>query len=147
MQKSDRGNRNKGRSYVIPVKENQPGFLRAIKEKVKELEESGEIKELDFAENVNKGHGRIEKYRLAMIKNTAFVYENMGAESYLNTVAGIGIIDKTVTEKARGKAEIKESRTYVITNLEGIDAETLLKIKRSHRNIEAQHWVLDVQLK
>ncbi len=65
MQKSDRGNRNKGRSYVIPVKENQPGFLRAIKEKVKELEESGEIKELDFAENVNKGHGRIEKYRLA----------------------------------------------------------------------------------
>ena len=40
MQKSDRGNRNKGRSYVIPVKENQPGFLRAIKEKVKELEES-----------------------------------------------------------------------------------------------------------
>ena len=35
----------------------------------------------------------------------------------------------------------------MITNLEGIDAETLLKIKRSHRNIEAQHWVLDVQLK
>ena len=68
----------RGGSYVIPVKENQPGFLRAIKEKVKELE---------------------------------------------------------------------ESRTYVITNLEGIDAETLLKIKRSHRNIEAQHWVLDVQLK
>lgn len=147
MQKSDRGNRNKRRSYVIPVKENQLGFLRAIKEKVKELEESGEIKELDFAENVNKGHGRIEKYRLAMIKNTAFVYEKMGAESYLNTVAGIGIIDKRVTEKVSGKAEIKESRTYVITNLEGIDAETLLKIKRSHWNIEAQHWVLDVQLK
>ena len=61
----------RGGSYVIPVKENQPGFLRAI----------------------------------------------------------------------------KESRTYVITNIEGIDAETLLKIKRSHRNIEAQHWVLDVQLK
>lgn len=137
----------RGGSYVIPVKENQPGFLRAIKEKVKELEESEEIKELDFAENVNKGHGRIEKYRLAMIKNTAFVYEKMGAESYLNTVAGIGIIDKTVTEKVSGKAEIKNSRTYVITNLEGIDAETLLKIKRSHWNIEAQHWVLDVQLK
>ena len=63
------------------------------------------------------------------------------------TVAGIGIIDKRVTEKARGKEEIKNSRTYVITNLEGIDAETLLKIKRSHWNIEAQHWVLDVQLK
>ena len=136
-----------GGSYVIPVKENQPGFLRTIKERVKELEESGEIKELDFAENVNKGHGRIEKYRLAMIKNTAFVYEKMGAESYLNTVAGIGIIDKRVTEKISGKEEIKESRTYVITNLEGIDAETLLKIKRSHWNIEAQHWVLDVQLK
>ena len=43
-------------------------------------------------------------------------------------MAGIGIIDKTVTEKARGKEEIKNSRTYVITNLEGIDAETLLKI-------------------
>ena len=62
-------------------------------------------------------------------------------------MAGIGIIDKTVTEKVSGKAEIKNSRTYVITKLEGIDAETLLKIKRSHWNIEAQHWVLDVQLK
>ena len=27
------------------------------------------------------------------------------------------------------------------------EVETLLKIKRSHWNIEAQHWVLDVQLK
>ena len=96
---------------------------------------------------MNKGYERIEKYRLTMIKNTAFVYEEMEAESYLNTVAGIGIIDKTVTEKVSGKAEIKNSRTYVITKLEGIDAETLLKIKRSHWNIEAQHWVLDVQLK
>ena len=50
-----------------------------------------------------------------MIKNTAFVYEEMEAESYLNTVAGIGIIDKRVTEKARGEEEIKESRTYVMT--------------------------------
>lgn len=45
-------------------------------------------------------------------------------------MAGIGIIDKTVTEKVSGKAEIKNSRTYVITKLEGIDAETLLKIKK-----------------
>ena len=64
---------------------------------------------------MNKGYERIEKYRLTMIKNTAFVYEEMEAESYLNTVAGIGIIDKRVTEKARGKEEIKESRTYVMT--------------------------------
>ncbi len=96
----------RGGSYVIPVKENQPGYLRAIKEKVKELEESGEIIELDFAENVKQG-----------------AWENREIQT------------------------CKESRTYVITNLEGIDAETLLKIKRSHRNIEAQHWVLDVQLK
>ena len=35
----------------------------------------------------------------------------------------------------------------MITNLEGIDAETTLKIKRSHWNIEAQSTGLDVQLK
>ena len=64
---------------------------------------------------MNKGYERIEKYRLTMIKNTAFVYEEMEAESYLNTVAGIGIIDKRVTEKAREEEEIKESRTYVMT--------------------------------
>ena len=50
---------------------------------------------------MNKGYERIEKYRLTMIKNTAFVYEEMEAESYLNTVAGIGIIDKRVTEKGK----------------------------------------------
>ena len=43
-----------------------------------------------------------------MIKNTAFVYEEMEAESYLNTVAGIGIIDKRVTEK--GKRRDKEQQ-------------------------------------
>lgn len=80
-----------------------------------------------------------------MIKNTAFVYEEMEAESYLNTVAGLGIIDKRVTEK--GKRRDKREQDIFDDNLEGIDAETLLKIKRSHWNIEAQHWVLDVQLK
>jgi len=94
---------------------------------------------------VNKGYERIEKYRLTMIKNTAFVYEEMEAESYLNTVAGIGIIDKRVTEK--GKRRDKREQDICDDNLEGIDAETLLKIKRRHWNIEAQHWVLDVQLK
>ena len=34
-------------------------------------------------------------------------------------MAGIGIIDKTVTEKVSGKEEIKNSRTYVVTNLGG----------------------------
>lgn len=50
---------------------------------------------------MNKGYERIEKYRLTMIKNTDFVYEEMEAESYLNTVAGIGIIDKRVREKGK----------------------------------------------
>ena len=50
-----------------------------------------------------------------MIKNTAFVYEEMEAESYLNTVAGIGIIDKRVTEK--GKRRNKREQDICDDNL------------------------------
>ena len=35
----------------------------------------------------------------------------------------------------------------MITNLEELDIENLVKIRQGHWNIEMQHWLLDVQLK
>ena len=46
-----------------------------------------------------------------------------------------------------GTGEISHSRQIVITNLEELEIENLVKIRRGHWNIEMQHWLLDVQLK
>ena len=38
------------------------------------------------------------------------------------------------------------NRTILITDMESMSVESMLKLKQSHWNIEAQHWLLDVQL-
>jgi len=45
-----------------------------------------------------------------------------------------------------GKLNIQTNRAYLITNMENISVQTVQDIKLSHWNIEAQHWILDVQL-
>ncbi len=40
-----------------------------------------------------------------------------------------------------------ESRAVIITDVESMSVENMLKIKAAHWNIEMQHWHLDVQLR
>ena len=57
--------------------------------------------------------------------------------------------DRVIEKKTvqTGTGEISHSRQIVITNLEELDIENLVKIRQGHWNIEMQHWLLDVQLK
>lgn len=134
-------------SYVVPVKENQKRLLEAIREETERLEETGEFKNLDRAEKINKEHGRLEKTRMTMIGDTSFIYEKLGLESFYGSIARIGIMDKKVITEQEGKERTTESRAAVITDVEEMTVENMLKIKAAHWNIEMQHWLLDVQLR
>lgn len=136
-----------GGNYAVPVKENQKRLMKAINREIGKLEESGEIRELDKAEKLSKEHGRLETVRMRMIDNTAFLYEELGMDSFYGSIARIGIMDKKVCREKEGKEEVTESRTIIITDVESMGVEDMLKIKAAHWNIEMQHWLLDVQLR
>lgn len=139
--------RNGGGNYVVPVKENQKRLFVAIQEKIEKLESEGGLEDLDKAEKLTKEHGRIETIGMRMIEDTSFLYEKLGLESFYGSIARIGILDKKVTMLKSGEEETKKSRSIVITDLEEMSVENLLKIKAAHWNIEMQHWLLDVQLR
>ena len=132
--------------YMMPVKENQPKLREAILRKVEELERSGQFDRLNSAEQTVKEHGRIEKMKIHMISDTTFIFEELGLKSFYGSIARIGIIDKKTTRMEGGEEKISSQRSIVITDLENVSVENLLKLKLSHWNIEAQHWLLDVQL-
>lgn len=135
-----------GGDYVLPVKENQKGLLGTIEKKIEKLKKTGEYEKLDCTEQINKGHGRIEKLRARMIKDTSFIYEKQGLKSFLGTIARIGVIEKTIIQQEKGKESRSQTRQIMITSLEEISIENLVKIKQAHWNIEMQHWLLDMQL-
>jgi len=136
----------KGGHYMVPVKENQKKLFNAIHKEAEKLEKEGKFEKLPSSERIIKKHGRTETMKLTLLKNTAFIYEELGVDSFYGNVARVGIIDKTTTKKERGEEKTSTQRSIVITDMERITPENMLKIKLSHWNVEAQHWLLDVQL-
>ncbi len=136
-----------GGKYVVPVKENNLRLLRSIEKKIRESEENGEWDELERTSCLKKEHGRIESTEMRMIKDTSFIYEELGAEGIYGTIARVGVMDKKVTANRKGKESVSRNRSILITDVEDISVENLLKIKAAHWNIEMQHWLLDVQLR
>lgn len=139
--------RSGGGSYVVPVKENQKKLLETINEKIEEIESSGDgWDKLDMAKALHKEHGRIENVEMHMLKDTSFIYEKLGTESFYGTVARVGIMDKTTETKKDGQWVRTRNRSIMITDVEGMTVEMMYKIKAAHWNIEMQHWLLDIQL-
>lgn len=135
-----------GGDYVLPVKENQKGLLETIEKKIEDLKEAGKYEELNGTEQISKEHGRIEKTKAKLIEDTSFLYEKLGVKSFFGTIARIGVIEKDICRMENGKESRSRTRHIMITSLEGISIENLLKIKQAHWNIEMQHWLLDIQL-
>lgn len=135
-----------GGNYILPVKENQKLLLKTISGEIDRLKKEKEYEKLDKTEVIQKNHGRVETIIARMIDNTAFIYEKLGMESFYGSIAKIGIIDKSVTMMKEGTEVKTKEQTIIITNLEEISVENLLKIRQAHWNIEMQHWLLDMQL-
>ena len=139
------GETNRGGSYVIPVKENQKRLLQTIEEELERLKQEGRYEKLEGVEQINKSHGRIESIKGRLIQDTSFLYEKLGLDSFYGSIARIGVIEKETIQTGTG--EVRRSRQVVITNLEEVEIEDLVKIRQGHWNIEMQHWLLDVQLR
>ena len=137
---------DRGGHYLVPVKTNQKNLYAAIEKHVNELEETGKFDDLDNTSFEHKAHGRTECVKTTMITDTSFIFEQLGLESFFGTIARVGVMDKTVTQRKDGEIQTTSKRTYLITNLEEMSVENMQTIKLSHWNIEMQHWVLDVQL-
>jgi predicted transposase YbfD/YdcC len=135
-----------GGKYVLPVKENQKKLLGEINKEIKRLEERGKFNSLPKAATMNKEHGRAEKVDATLIENTTFIYESMGEGSCFSTVSKVLVVDKECTRMEAGIEKTTKTRRIMITDLESLTVNELLKIQQSHWNVEMQHWLLDVQL-
>ena len=135
---------SKGGHFMIPIKENQSTLLESVKAEKNRLILTGKWEDLPSFRLEKLEHGRCETYSLKIIENTEFLLENFEATDEFMNIARIGVIKKTTTNKITKETTITES--YVATDLTDLEPENFLGIKLSHWNIEAQHWILDVQL-
>lgn len=141
-------------SYLIPVKDNAKKLKNAIEEEVERLKATPLKKDkskslydvLDKTVYQTSSHGREEIYKATLLSDTAFIYEKFGTSGYYGTIGRIMVIEKETRYKDQGKEKVDKTITYSITNLENINVKDLLRVKLSHWSIEAQHWLLDVQL-
>lgn len=137
--------------YLLPVKDNQKRLKESIDNYVKKLElkdQEGKslFDNLDSSSIISKEHGRIETTTLTLIKNMEFIYNEFQLKGLYKTIARICVYDKKTIYKENGEEKELFNRTYLITNCPSLNASNLLSIKKSHWNIEMQHWILDVQL-
>ena len=118
--------------YILAVKENQGCLLEEIKDSFQSLAADA------VAEEIDCGHGRVERRRCSVIADTSLVEKAAEWAS----LQGLVRIEAERYHKATGKTE-REIR-YYITSLKP-DAARLNSAIRQHWGIENKlHWVLDV---
>jgi len=85
---------------------------------------------------------------MRMIDDTAFLYEELGMDSFYGSIARIGIMDKKVCREKEGKEEMAGNRAVIITDVECGKHECGKYVKKSGSlEYRMQHWLLDIQLR
>ena len=124
--------------YMLQVKDNQPTLRREIEEYFSALR-SGSIVDtsMQFAEESDKGHGRIETRRCWTTPNVDWF------ESRSDWV-GLASFVCVEAERIRKGKTSREFR-YYISSLDDNNAKRMLDASRAHWQIENRlHWCLDV---
>lgn len=123
---------SKDADYLLAVKGNQGDLFEDIQDSFRML------KPVEMWEDVDYGHGRIEKRKCAIIKDFSLIY-SVDRWPKLNAIVRI---EAERFHKATKKTE-NETR-YYITSVKA-NAEVIGRCVRSHWGIEnSLHWVLDV---
>lgn len=124
--------RSKKAEYILTVKENQPDLLDDIRDSFKMIEH------VDFTENIDFGHGRIEIRKCAVISDLSLIEK----PTLWKSLSSIVRIESERHTKSTGKTQT-ETRYYISSLYTG--ADQILKAIRSHWEIENKvHWSLDV---
>lgn len=124
--------KSKNADYVLALKENQAELLQEVQDEFRFS------KMVDFSEDVDYGHGRIETRKCTVINNFNMI------ESHKNWANMKSVIKIESTREFKGKNKIENSVRYYISSLNK-SAEEFQTIIRSHWAIENKlHWSLDV---
>lgn len=123
--------------YLIAVKENQPSLYSAIEVAFfngKDISSNEVFTE--FAEQENKGHGRIEKRRCWVCQDVSHLNLDISGWDSIKTAV---IIESTRTLSEKTSVEYR----YYISSSKG-SAEYFLASVREHWQVESMHWCLDM---
>ena len=131
---------NRGADYVLAVKQNQGRLYEDLSDLFEEAEATSfEGVPFDYADKVNKNHGRLEKRQCWAITDPECL-------DYLSTGQEWPGLRSVVKVVGRREAEtgITVQPRYFISSLHA-PAEQLLATVRAHWSIEnSLHWSLDV---
>ena len=129
---------DKGADYLLAVKDNQPTLHQDIKDYFNAFR-AGTLGDdaMQFCEEVDKGHGRLETRRCWTTPATDW-FEDAAAWSCL------GSFTMVESERTIGDKTSRDTR-YYISSLPGDDAAKVLHASRAHWGVENRlHWCLDV---
>lgn len=129
-----------GGDYVLALKANQGDLHRGVQDAFA-LAAADEYRGVahDWAETVEKGHGRIETRRVTTISEPGWL-------AHLNPDgAWVGLRSVVQVSSRRDlQGQVSEEQRYYISSLAGA-AQSLGAAVRTHWGIEnSQHWVLDM---
>jgi predicted transposase YbfD/YdcC len=130
--------RDEGADYLLAVKANQPTLRREMEALFKEAT----ITSVERFSDIDKGHGRIEKRDLALLRDVGWLDggRRFPGELRLPNVAAILRLETRTQLKDRSRLETR----YYITSSTA-PAKVLAGAIRGHWLIENQlHWTLDV---
>ncbi|MGH2413076.1 MAG: ISAs1 family transposase [Microcystaceae cyanobacterium] len=130
-----------GADYVLALKANQ-GVLDEDVTQLFDFARQQGFNNLEdqFQTTIEKGHGRIEIRRYAVMGNTEYL---LGAEKWEH-LRSIGLVESE--RRVNGQISSVEQRYYLLS-LEG-DVKRFADAVRHHWSVENQlHWVLDVSFK
>lgn len=129
---------DKGADYILSLKENQKTLYKDVKLYFDDIRKEKNILESDnYFKTVEKGHGRIEMRECIISEDISW----LNTRTEWNSLHGIGAIYCSIEENG---IKSKQSH-YFIYSCKGLNAEQIMKYKRSHWSIENNlHWVLDM---
>lgn len=129
---------SKGADYLLAVKENQPSLYEEINRLYFESEEDiFEENFTKFAEQSNKGHGRLETRRCWVCNNISALLLDTSEWAGLTSIVVIES-ERTISEKTS-----IEHRVYISSKKRS--AKYFLQATRDHWHVENKlHWTLDV---
>lgn len=129
-----------GADYVLALKGNQGTLQDDVTSSFAQAAADGFVGTAsDYAQSLNKGHGRIELRKSWVISDEA-VMGWINSHHKWPHLAAIGLIR---SERRIGEKVETESRYYILSR--PLAASQFARVVRSHWGIENQvHWVLDV---
>jgi len=122
--------------YIFGLKENQVSLYNEVQTAF--ATNAKTFFDIEEAQTEEKGHGRIEHRVCRVIRNLTKIeraYEWSGINAVIE-------LKRTVTHKD----QTTQSTSYYITSSKA-NATEIMKMIRSHWQIESMHWVLDVTFK